>query len=280
MNLKYHLLSGLLVLATNPVVLQAEEATAHYIANEGVMIVRGKTKILFDPLFRNSYGNYELPPKDMRQALFAGKPPYDGIDAVFISHYHGDHFSPDDILRLLKSQPNIRLYAPRQAVAGLRRVAAEEDTHVFTRVNAIWLQYKDAPVVLEMDGLSIAAVRIPHSGWPTSLLDVENIAFRVTLGKEVTVLHLGDADPNDVHFSRDAEHWEARHIDLALPPYWFFVSTYGPGVLKSRLKPGHSIGIHVPARMPDDPAERPAEFQGFDLFTQPGETRPIKAGDH
>lgn len=254
---------------------QAQDATAHYIANEGVMIVRGEKRILFDPLFNNSYGHYTLPPAQMRKAIIAGNAPYDGIDAVFISHNHSDHFSPGDILKLLKAQPKLRLFAPNQAVEGLRKVAKEQDTHVLSRVNSIRLEYRDEPVTLEMDGLLIEAVRIPHSGWPNDQRNIENIAFRVTLDDDITVLHLGDADPNDVHFSRDAKYWDARQLDLALPPYWFFNSTYGPGVLKDRLQPGHSIGIHVPERMPDDPEERAEMFQGVDLFTEPGETRII-----
>jgi L-ascorbate metabolism protein UlaG (beta-lactamase superfamily) len=276
MNNHLRLLAILLILALNSASAHEPDSTAHYLANEGVMIVHGETKILFDPLFRISYGQYQMMPKDMEAALFAGEPPFTGIDAVFISHYHGDHFSPRDVLNLLKAHPAIKLYAPKQAVQGLRRVATDEESAVFTRVNSLWLQYKDTPVELEMDGLQITAVRIPHSGWPQSLLDVENIAYRVTLDDAVTVLHLGDADPNDIHFERDAEHWQSRHIDLALPPFWFFSSTHGPGVLKSRLNPTHSVGIHVPTRMPDNPADRPPEFQGFDLFTEPGETRIIK----
>ena len=85
-----------------------------YMANEGLMVVQGDTKVVFDPLFRNSYGQYQLLPKEMEDALFSGQPPFDGIDAVFVSHYHGDHFSPADILRLLKEQRGIHLYAPVQ----------------------------------------------------------------------------------------------------------------------------------------------------------------------
>ena len=61
---------------------------AQYMANEGLMVVQGDTKVVFDPLFRNSYGQYQLLPKEMEDALFSGQPPFDGIDAVFVSHYH------------------------------------------------------------------------------------------------------------------------------------------------------------------------------------------------
>lgn len=250
-------------------------ATAHYLANEGLMVVNGETKVVFDPLFRNSYGQYQLLPEAMEEALFAGAPPFDGIDAVFISHHHGDHFSPADILRLLRVRPGIHLYAPAQAVTGLRSVAGEQDEEIFNRVTAVELAYKDAPITLEMDGLIIEAVRIPHSGWPNGRRDVENISWRVTLNEKTTVLHMGDADTNDVHFERDAAYWDKRHTHMAFPPYWFFSSATGRTILKNRIKPGHSVGVHVPVSIPKARSLRSPELRDHDLFTDPGELRDI-----
>ena len=271
----------LLLLTTSMVFAKAPDsgaiASVRYLANEGLMVVHGETKIVFDPLFRNGYGYYQLLPKPMEEALFAGAPPFDGIDAVFVSHYHGDHFSPGDILRLLKVQPGIHLYAPQQAVTALRGLAEAQDEPIFERVTAVALAHKDAPVAMAMKGLKIEAVRIPHSGWPTGRLDVENISWRVTLNASTTVLHLGDADPNDIHFQRDAAYWDKTRIHMAFPPYWFFNSTYGPGVLKNRLKPDHSVGIHVPVSISGTPSLRPVELRAYDLFTVPGETRSIPA---
>lgn len=248
---------------------------AHYMANEGMMVVHGDTKVVFDPLFQNSYGRYQMLPKDMEEALFAGEPPFDGIDAVFISHYHGDHFSPEDVLRLLREQPGIHLYAPSQAVDGLREVAGTDDEGIFARVTPVKLAYKDAPVSLEMQGIKIGAVRIPHSGWPTGRLDVENISWRVTLDETTTVLHMGDADPNHVHFERDAAYWNERVTHMAFPPYWFFDSTYGPSLLEGFIKAKQNIGIHVPVSIPTEPSKRPPALRAHDLFTVPGETRQI-----
>jgi L-ascorbate metabolism protein UlaG (beta-lactamase superfamily) len=99
------------------------KARAHYLANEGVLIATDETRIVFDPLFRNDFGTYRLLPEELERALYAGEPPFTGLDAVFISHYHEDHFSPVDVLRLLKERGDIQLYAPAQAVAEMRRIA-------------------------------------------------------------------------------------------------------------------------------------------------------------
>lgn len=264
------LTAGVVVADTN-----GHDAVAQYMANEGLMVVQGDTKVVFDPLFRNAYGQYQLLPKPMEEALFAGKPPFDGIDAVFISHYHGDHFSPLDILRLLKQQQGFHLFAPSQAVKGLQGVAAEEDGPLFDRVTAVDLAYKDAPLTFKLEGLEIGAVRIPHSGWPTSRLEVENISWRVTLNEKTTILHMGDADPNHVHFARDAAYWDAIRTHMAFPPYWFFTSTFGPGVLENHVKADHNVGVHVPVTISKTPSLRPLELQGHDLFTTPGEQRVI-----
>jgi len=250
-------------------------AKAHYLANAGVLIASGETKVVFDPLFRNDYGTYQLLPEALERALFAGEPPFDGIDAVLISHYHEDHFSPVDILRLLQERPEIHLYAPEQAVSGMRDMTADSHEAIFERVTAIALEYKDAPLTIEAGALVIEAVRIPHSGWPEQRLDVENIVYRVTLDEATTVMHLGDADATDLHFAHDAAYWDRRHTNIAFPPYWFFGSEDGRSILEQRLKPGHAVGVHVPKDMPSRPEARPAELQDSDLFVEPGETRDI-----
>ena len=263
-------------LALNLIVVAATanaQSTAMYIANEGVLVSHDETKVLFDPLASESFGQYEIIPASMKADLFAGEPPFDGVDAIFISHYHGDHFSPADVLRLLRQQPDIRLYAPMQAIAGLRDVADESDQPVIDRVIGVDLEYGDAPMTITADGLLIEAVRIPHSGWPTRRTDVQNIAFRVTLDDTTTVLHLGDADTRDVHFVQDQDYWEERRTHMAFPPYWYFLSDNGRAVLEDRIGADHAVGIHVPKDVPDDSMQRDPELRDVDLFTRPGEGR-------
>ena len=250
----------------------AQTAAATYLANEGVMVWAGDTKVLFDPLYDNSYGRYQMVPDRVRDAIFAGDAPYDGVDAVFISHHHGDHFSAADTLRLLKSQPEIRIYAPAQAVAAVAALAGDEDQAAMDRLTGLDLDYGDQPVNMTAGSLVIDAAHVPHAGWPTARTDVQNIAFRVTLSNGTTVLHLGDADARTVHYESDEAYWDETTIDLALPPYWYFLSDDGIEILEERLDVLHSIGIHVPDEF-SNPANRPEELLSYDIFTSPGEGR-------
>ncbi|MDD9895676.1 MAG: MBL fold metallo-hydrolase [Gammaproteobacteria bacterium] len=257
--------------------VNAQNPSAFYIANEGVMVSDGETKILFDPLFPNTYGQYLLPPEEMKAAMFAGEIPFDGVDAIFISHYHGDHFSPEEIYQLMEAQPGIQLYAPNQAIIAMRSAAGDSGSAVFGRVNSVILAFDDAPVRFTENDLLVEAVRIPHSGYPMRMMDVENIAWRVTLNNNSTVLHLGDADPRDDHFANDAEYWDERTPHMAFPPYWFLSTAAGRDILDNRIKALRNVGVHVPDTIPTDPIQRPPELRGQDIFLTPGETRPIPA---
>ncbi|MGE3175959.1 MAG: MBL fold metallo-hydrolase [Vicinamibacterales bacterium] len=253
----------------------ATTATARYLANASVLVTHGDTTVVFDPLFRNDFGQYALVPAETERALFAGAAPFDGLDAVFVSHYHEDHFSAADVLRLLEARPGLQLYAPAQAVAGMREVSSNRLAAVAPRVHAIALAYQDPPVTLAQGSLVVEAVRIPHSGWPERQQLVENIAFRVTLDAATTVVHLGDADPSDAHFARDDAYWRRRRTDVAFPPYWFLTSDEGRRVLDRRIAAARSIGVHVPARVPSQSGQRAPELRGLELFTVPGEVRDI-----
>jgi L-ascorbate metabolism protein UlaG (beta-lactamase superfamily) len=252
---------------------------ALYIANMGAMIERGETKILFDPLFHYDPGTYDAVPAEVEAALLAGIEPWDGIDAVFISHHHADHFDPATILTLLNAQPTIELFGPEQAAAAIRKLVVDPADPVLKRVHGLSLENGLAATDIVFGPLLVEAVRIRHSGWPDYHADVENIVFRVTLDNETTVMHFGDADPVDVHFARSPEHWNERHSHFAMPPYWFFLSNEGRQILQDRIGADEVIGMHVPTDVPDDSASRRERLQNIDLFVKPGETRTLERQD-
>ncbi len=242
---------------------------ARYIANEAVMISQGDTKILFDPLPLTGFGTYpDVPEKDVK-AMMAGTAPYDGVDAVFISHAHRDHFSAEAMNSYMARQTETRLVAPLQAIAMMIAAPGWDDAFK-KRIAPIKLNFGSAPVRFQTDTLDIEAVRIPHSGWP-GRADIENIVYRITLNDLITVAHMGDADINPVHYKPLAEsHWSLKKTDLALPPYWIYMVPDGERVLEI-MNVRESVGIHVPIEVP-----AVLKTSGGDFFHINGETRVIE----
>ena len=227
------------------------------------------------PLFHYERDIYDRVPTEVEAALLAGIEPWDGIEAVFISHHHGDHFDPATILELLRAQQTIELFGPEQAAAAIRELVVDPGDPLLQRVHGLSLENGMASTDIVFGPLLVEAVRIRHSGWPNRHTDIENIVFRVTLDNGTTVMHFGDADVEDAHFAKSPEHWTERHSHLAMPPYWFFLSNEGRRILQDRIGADDVIGMHVPTDVPDDPASRHESLQDVDLFTKPGETRTL-----
>lgn len=244
-----------------------QQAIATYLGNEAIMVENGDNKILFDPFFHNSYNHYQLVPEEIRKALFNNKAPYDNIDVIFISHAHGDHFAADDMLKYLLKFPKIKLIAPKQAIDKL--MALEKSQSVKDQTIAIQLNRGDKPKTIQLDKLLIEAVRIPHAGWP-GRADISNLVFRVTLDKDVTIMHMGDADPNDTHFKPYKDYWQKNLTNTAFPPYWFFTSEDGQIILDERINAEKTIGVHVPVKVPFE-----LKMTGEEYFSKPSEHKSV-----
>lgn len=240
---------------------------ARYIANEAVMITHGETKILFDPLPITGFGTYPDVPEADKKAMMAGTAPYDGVDAVFISHAHRDHFSARDMNLYMAAQPDIGLFAPMQAIQMMIDDDGWQESFA-KRVAPMKLGFNEAAHKMPFGDLEVAAARIPHAGWP-GRADIENIVFRVTLNEAITVAHMGDADINPDHYRPFEKLWDQKQIDLAMPPYWIYLDPDGPEIL-DMMNVRDSVGIHVPIQIPV-----PLMTSGARYFSKSGETHAI-----
>lgn len=251
-------------------------ATAHYVANEGVLVAQGELSILFDPMPLSGFGVYAEPSPDQVASMLAGEGIFAGVDAVFISHAHRDHFSAASMLAYMAAQPELKLVAPQQALDMMRLDPAWSDAFL-PRITALDMSAGDTPLTVEIGDIHATAVRIPHSGWPEpSRAAVQNMVYRVTLDAGATVIHMGDADVNRQHYTPHAAHWAERQTDTAFPPYWFLLSNVGQSILTNDMNVAQSIGVHVPLDVPGD-----LRASGADYFSTPGETRAIpNESDH
>ncbi|MCX7552602.1 MBL fold metallo-hydrolase [Marinicella sp. S1101] len=231
----------------------AEAAITHdsgqvtYLGNTGLLASHGEIQVLFDPFFHNHYGQYQLVPKTFRQAMFNAEAPFDAVKMVLISHAHGDHFDASDVVKYMQMHDDVMLVAPTQAVEQMQLIAGFGV--IQNRIKSIDLAYGDAPISHFFDGIEVNAVRIPHAGWP-GRADVSNLVYRVTINNQATVMHMGDADPDDVHFKPWQSYWQSKRTDRAYPPYWFMLTPSGQDILTNRINATSATGVHVPVNVP------------------------------
>ena len=175
---------------TSAALTSAEEQaslTATYLGNEGIMVAQGGTKVVFDPLYQNTYGTYQSVPEETREALLSAQEPFDGLQALFVSHSHGDHFSASDLVRFVAAHPDAYVVAPTQAIDALKGALKEADqTPPDSRLVSVALDYGDAPLELNVGQIKVEAVRIAHAGGDERR-SIENILYRVTFPGEAVV---------------------------------------------------------------------------------------------
>ena len=94
--------------------------------------------------------------------------------------------------------------------------------------------------------------------------------YRVTLNDNVTVMHMGDADPRAQHFLPYKEVWENRVTHMAFPPYWFTLVPGAHDFLTSVMNVKDIVGVHVPIILPNE-----LRSSETDYFDEPGEMRTI-----
>ncbi len=250
-----------------------DAAEARYLGNEGVLVARGDTKILFDAFYAESFGGtYTLVPNAIESAMLRGEPPFDGIDAIFISHIHPDHFNSRKTIAYMRANPGVRLYAGMDVVGAIRAADASSDP-LMDRVVAIHVPVGDKPASYAVGGLAIDAFAIPHSGDGP----VPHYAYRVTLDGATTVMHLGDATDTERHYEPDQRAFNARRPHMAFVPSWLMTSESGKRILEQRIRPRAVIGIHVEEKARRSPANSLRQAGG-DLFLEPGETRRLPGG--
>ncbi len=245
-----------------------DQAQVQYLGNTGLLVDYQDQQVLFDPFFHNHFDTYQLVPEATRKAIFAGQAPYDSVEMILVSHAHGDHFDAADLVKYLQGSPATRLVAPAQAVEQLKTQAGFQT--ISGQIHAIGLAYQDQPVELTVGGIVVEAVRIPHAGWP-SRAEVSNLVYRVTLNNDITVMHMGDADPNDEHFKPLQQHWQKQNTNHAFPPYWFLLTPDGQTILTDRINSQHHTAVHVPVKVP-----QALKSQDGHYFIKPGTTLVIK----
>jgi L-ascorbate metabolism protein UlaG (beta-lactamase superfamily) len=246
-----------------------------YVANEGVLVSSGESKVLIDALFDKPNPEYRAPSPDVLEKIMKGDAPYDGVDLVLVTHDHPDHFDASLAARYLAASPGTVLVGPADAVAAMR-AAASDWASIEPRVVSLDVEIGEK-TKKELKGISLAALRTKHSGEQESPM---NLMYLFELGGW-RVFHEGDST-GKAGVCTDSV-LGAAAVDLALVHFWFPLDPDCARFLQESLRPSHIALMHLPIRLESDAPGKIDQIRKYyeDLFLMlPGMQKRVfeKAG--
>jgi L-ascorbate metabolism protein UlaG (beta-lactamase superfamily) len=218
--------------------LQAQ-VTITQLANAGVVISAGETRVMIDGMVVEPYSVYgSLPPEavpSFNQALAE----FASVDLALVSHRHHEHNQPEFACDFMLASSATQLYSSAQVI-GLMREKCRDFITTSPRVHEIDPQY-GAPAVIEIPGVKVTAFPLSHGTRKDAL--IQNFGHLVELGG-VSVLHIGDAAKSPEDFERAG--LGQRKVDVALIPFLYFQPGPGTELIKRYLDAPLKIAVHIP----------------------------------
>jgi L-ascorbate metabolism protein UlaG (beta-lactamase superfamily) len=212
-----------------------------YVANAGILVSLEGRRFLIDAPIREGIAPYATSPDDERKLLEEARAPYDSVDAILVTHWHEDHFSPEAVAAHITRNARAVLISSAEVVDRVRAVAPNLDA---ARLRAVIPPPGESQQV-DVGGVPVRVLRIRHN--PTRRLPEQHVGFLI--GTAQPVLHVGDADPTAANFALLRS---LPGVDLALLPFWYVQGETSRHMVAESIKPKRIVGMHLP------PSEWPA----------------------
>jgi len=218
--------------------------TMNYLANMGVLVDSGGTKVLIDALFDKPNPEYRAPAPETLEKIMKGEAPFNRVKLALVTHNHPDHFAADVALRFLESQTQAILMAPADAVADMRKTAADWP-RIESRIIALDLKPGEK-AARNIAGIPFTVVRTLHSGDRDSPMNLMYL-FEVN-GRRI--FHEGDSTGKPEVFGGFG--LESAPLDLAVVHYWFPLEPNMSKYFQEVFQPDHIALGHLPVRLESD----------------------------
>lgn len=226
---------------------------ATYIANEGFLLEIGSKKILIDALFDNTSITYcHVPDKAILTGMIDGRPPFEDIDLVLVTHNHQDHFSAGAVRSMLEKNPSTRLIAPLQVTDSLT-ADPSIDENVSGRILDIDVEIFQKWET-EVAGIRVTAFRLPHSRYETvdpdtgetidRHRDIVNIGYLIE-AEGTRVFHVGDAVLEQNREFFESGRFPDGGVDIVFLEY-FDQSMSSQEIVNQWIRADHIVFMHFP----------------------------------
>jgi L-ascorbate metabolism protein UlaG (beta-lactamase superfamily) len=206
-----------------------------YVANAGMLVSVDGHDFLIDAPIRDGIAPYPTSAPDQRRRLESALPPYDRVEAILVTHWHEDHFSPEAIAAHLAANPRATVISAPEVVNRIRDAAPQIPASRF-------LPSLPAPgqaATARVGDVAVRVLRIRHN--PTRRLPEQHVGFLI--GETRAVLHVGDADPVADNF---AVLGTMPRVDVALLPYWYVLTENSRRMVAASIAPRQIVAMHMP----------------------------------
>jgi len=220
-----------------------------YLANEGVLLESGSTRVVIDGLHRFYKEAYATLPDGPREALESAAPPWGDIDLILVSHRHRDHFHPEAVGRYLAGAPRAQLLTSEEVVGELARDYAGWE-EIRSRV-VPWHWEVGRTETVRAGGVEVTLLGLSHGDG--HMATVQNVGHLMKLGG-ATVLHVGDAQLTAANFA--PFNLPARGIDIAFLPWWYVIDDEGRALVRAHIAPRRVVAVHIGPAEATEVAER------------------------
>ena len=218
--------------------LQAD-ITLTKLANEGVIISAGETRIMIDGMVVEPYSVYGGLPADAEAQFREARGEFAGIDLALVSHRHHEHNQPEFACAFLQTSPATELYTSAQVI-GLIREKCRSFISGNPRVHTIDPQY-GAPHLIEISDARVTAFPLSHG--TRKRARIQNFGHLVEIDG-MKVLHIGDAAMQVDEFERAG--LRQVKLDIALIPFLYFQPGPGAAIVDRYLNARLKIAMHIP----------------------------------
>lgn len=224
--------------------MRDEKYKITYIANAGVLIEFGGTKILIDGIHSKKAGCFSTVPESILNKIINGEGQFNKIDYLLFTHNHNDHLDLQLVTKYISVNNNATLIMPKHKENERKHENFEQIKMIENKL------LLDSPIgemkEIKLSNIKIKYFKTIHEG--DEYKYINNYSYIIYIGSK-TFLHLGDAKPDYEFF---ADILLNEKIDYALLNFPYSILPSSRRIVKEIVCPKKLIVFHLPFESDDE----------------------------